>query len=56
MNKIKRVYHRGKKVNARGQVSALCFDPPRAINLEQEIWTLSDEAVTCPSCLKAMKS
>lgn len=42
--------HLGKKVNARGQCSALCFDPPRAINMKRESWTLDESAVTCSDC------
>lgn len=48
-----RVYHRAKKMNAAGQVSARCFVKPRPINLKRRVsWTLRDQDTTCPKCLK----
>jgi hypothetical protein len=44
-------YHWGAKINANGDVSALCFEKPRAINLSRASWTNRKEAVTCPKCL-----
>ena len=49
MNKI---YHKAKKVNAKGQVSALCFMSDRPIDLTKASWTNRNEAVTCQKCLK----
>lgn len=47
-------YHRASLVNERGGVSALCFKRPRSINLSHALWTIRDEAVTCPKCLRAL--
>lgn len=49
---IPKIYHMANKVNAGGGVSALCFPIPRSIDLKKELWTILDEAVTCPKCLK----
>lgn len=54
-----KVYHKGAKINARGDVSALCFETPRAINLKRASWTYRESAVTCPKCqtiLRAQRS
>ena len=48
-------YHKARLVSTAGGVSALCFERPRAINLEHARWTLLDEAVTCPKCLRILK-
>lgn len=47
-----KIYHRAKKMNALGQVSALCFVRPRPIDLKRASWTLRDEDTTCPKCRK----
>lgn len=47
----KKIYHMGSLVNIKGDVSALCFKKPRAINLKKEGWVLRWIAVTCPKCL-----
>jgi hypothetical protein len=44
-------YHYAAKIRSDGQVSALCFDPPHAIDLRRASWTNRREAVTCPRCL-----
>jgi len=49
-----KIYHRASKVNAKGQVSALCFKSPRAIDLKKALWTIRDEAVTCQKCRAAI--
>jgi len=49
-----RLYHRADKIDARGRVSALCFEHPRAIDLSRALWTLRDAAVTCPKCRAAI--
>lgn len=46
-----KVYHKAAKIAANGNVSALCSDPPRKINLKRALWTLRWEAVTCKKCL-----
>jgi hypothetical protein len=37
-------------IDHKGRVSALCFSPARAINMNRETWVMSDDAVTCPKC------
>lgn len=49
-----RVYHMASKINENGDVSALCFARPRAINLSVATWTNRKDAVTCPKCIKAL--
>lgn len=48
-------YHKAHLFGLDGQVSALCFRRPRAIDLNRALWTTDDDAVTCPKCLKLMK-
>jgi hypothetical protein len=50
-----KVYHRAAKINANGDVSALCFKSPRPIDLSRSMWTIRDEAVTCPRCRRLMR-
>lgn len=45
-----RPYHMAHLVREDGQVSALCFERPRAIDLTRARWTIRPEAVTCPKC------
>lgn len=47
----KKIYHLAKQQDGQGRVSPLCADPPRALNLKRELWTLRPEAVTCKKCL-----
>lgn len=48
-----RVYHRAKHIGPNGEVSALCFKKPRAIDMSKRVtWTTNDAAVTCPACRK----
>jgi len=49
-------YHKAAKSDGRGSVSALCFARPRPINLAHALWTLRDEAVTCPKCLRIIRA
>lgn len=52
---VGRLYHRADKINPSGAISALCYPTPRAIpTTGRETWTLRDEAVTCPKCLKIL--
>ena len=52
----RKVYHFAAKVNERGDVSALCYTRPHAINLKRgQSWTHRAEAVTCPRCRKLLK-
>lgn len=48
--------HRGDKINEHGEVSALCFKRPRAIDMKRASWVLSDSGVTCPKCLLAINA
>lgn len=47
--------HRAGKINPKGEVSALCFPVPKAIDLKSEWWTIVPAMVTCPKCIKIMK-
>ena len=55
MPRAKRI-HKAAQVNPSGQVSALCYKTPRAINLRRESWTLLDDAVTCKRCRAILKT
>ena len=46
--------HMAHGVTEMGDVTALCFKRPRAIDLGRARWTLRRNAVTCPRCLLAM--
>ena len=50
-----RIRHMADKVNARGDVSALCFPTPRAINMKRETWVTDQKAVTCEKCLMLIR-
>ena len=54
-NDIK-VYHKAKLIARDGGVSPLCAKTPRKLNLNKELWTTSDDAVTCKKCLKILKT
>lgn len=43
------------KINVKGEVSAVCFDPPRPIDLKKGTWTNRPEAVTCKWCKRKME-
>src|SRR5258708_724565 len=47
-----KVRHFAGKINEAGQVSALCFDPPKPIRLAVASWVLKAEHVTCKKCKK----
>lgn len=44
-------YHLFHLVSSHGDVSPLCAERPRKINLERELWTFDEGAVTCQECL-----
>ena len=48
-------YHMADMVAPNGNVSALCFKRPRAINLDVALWTTNPHAVTCKKCLAEME-
>ena len=50
-----KVYHFAAKITERGDVSALCFKTPHAINLKVASWTNRHEAVTCQKCFKLLQ-
>ncbi len=50
----KRVYHRAKLIAANGDVSPLCAEVPKALDLKKTCWTNRNEAVTCKKCLVKM--
>jgi len=45
-----KVVHMGKFISSEGDVSPLCAQSPRAINLKKAPWTNRAEAVTCRRC------
>lgn len=48
----KRTYHKAHLVDDKGNVSPLCADKPKALNLKKhQLWTLRWELVTCRRCL-----
>lgn len=51
-----RMRHRGDKISEQGDVSALCFKRPRAIDMQRASWALSDWGVTCPKCLRVIEA
>lgn len=55
----RRTVHLANKINNYGQASAICFDPPRAIDMSRATWVFAPEnyeAVTCPRCRKIMQA
>lgn len=51
-----KIVHRADKINANGDVSALCYSRPRKINLAIANWTIVDRHVTCSKCVAALKA
>ena len=51
-----RMRHRGDKISEQGDVSALCFKRPRAIDMQRASWVLSDSGVTCAKCLRVIRA
>lgn len=49
-----KIVHKAKLVSNNGDVSPLCANRPRKINLTKESWILRNSAVTCPKCLKEL--
>lgn len=50
------VTHLATLIRADGDVSALCFKKPQAINLKRSRWTLAEAQVTCRACLDAIEA
>lgn len=46
----------GSKVTGKGAVSALCSEPPRAIDLRRSGWTIRAAAVTCERCRQMLQA
>jgi hypothetical protein len=46
-----KVIHLAHLISTKGDVSPICREQPRRINLKRETWTIRKEAVTCPKCL-----
>lgn len=49
-----KLYHKAAALREDGAVTALCFSSPRPIDLKVALWTIRDDAVTCPRCRKAL--
>ena len=52
---MKKILHRAAKIRNDGAVSAKCFASPHPIDLTRALWTIRDEAVTCPRCRRVMR-
>jgi hypothetical protein len=46
----RKTYHFARLMDRAGNVSPICADPPRKINLTKETWTIRKQAVTCKHC------
>ena len=46
----RKTYHFARLMDRAGNVSPICADPPRKINLTKETWTIRKQAVTCKQC------
>lgn len=51
---VMRPCHLSKLISRKGDVSPLCADEPRMVDLRRETWTGRPDKVTCPECLKRM--
>lgn len=51
-----KIYHMASLIDPDGNVSALCFKNPKAINLAKSLWTNRAEGVTCKKCIKELKA
>lgn len=52
----RKVYHLAAKVSTAGEVSALCYKRPHAINLKKgQSWVTDASRVTCPKCKRLAK-
>lgn len=49
-----KIYHFANLFSELG-ASALCYKAPKAINLKIALWTITENAVTCPKCLKKLR-
>jgi hypothetical protein len=53
----RKVYHKAAKINANGDVSALCYKRPRRIPLERgQSYVMFAGEVTCPRCRKILST
>jgi hypothetical protein len=55
-NPYRKPVHLAAKVDQEGNVSAMCFKRPHAIDLTRASWTIRGEAVTCHRCRVAAKA
>lgn len=52
----RKVYHLAAKISNHGEVSALCYKRPRAINLARgQSWVTDASRVTCQKCKRLAK-
>lgn len=51
----KKTVHMSMFFDGYGNVSALCFKAPHAIDLKKTTWTNRPDAVTCPRCRAALQ-
>lgn len=48
--------HLAKMIRDNGDVSPICAEKPRAINLSKSSWTNRKNAVTCRKCLEKISN
>jgi len=57
MYKQRSPIHKARLICEDGNISAVCYDPPRPIPVDDETWVTSDamnDEVTCEDCLRVM--
>ncbi len=52
---MRRIIHMAAKVNANGDMSALCSPTPRPINMRRASWSLQSRFVTCRKCARILR-
>lgn len=50
----RKIYHKAKMHDGKGNVSPLCAKTPRKLNLKRNSWTIIDADVTCGKCRKIL--
>ena len=55
----KRKVHRAKLIGENGEISPLCANKPRVLDVRpssKETWTTDDAATNCPACVRRLKA
>lgn len=48
-----KIYHMASKFSSLRHMRPLC-SPKRALDMKYNVWTIREEVVTCPKCLKLL--